>query len=138
MKNKFIVVGLIGILACSVVVAATTISEKKTVQLSQEESQNQSDEYKKYRAEQENKIADNKKLIAELKTKRDKLVDTYKTVFDNKIKEVEKKNNEMNKRILETYKDEGKDKWESFKKEFNHDMDELGHSIKDLFKDNEK
>jgi hypothetical protein len=39
---------------------------------------------------------------------------------------------------LESYKDEGKEKWESFKKEFNHDMDELGKSIKDLFKDNVK
>ena len=36
------------------------------------------------------------------------------------------------KKRLEEYKDEGQEKWTSFKSEFNHDMDELGKAFKDL------
>jgi hypothetical protein len=36
------------------------------------------------------------------------------------------------------YKAEGKDKWENFKTEFNHDMDELGNALSDLGKNNVK
>ena len=44
---------------------------------------------------------------------------------------LEQKNTEL-KKILSDYKDEGQDKWTSFKNEFNHDMDELGKAFKDL------
>ena len=33
---------------------------------------------------------------------------------------------------MDDYKVEGKDKWEKFKTEFSHDMDELGKGFKDL------
>ncbi len=36
------------------------------------------------------------------------------------------------KKKMENYKEEGKDKWEIFKAEFSHDMDELGKAFKDL------
>jgi hypothetical protein len=44
----------------------------------------------------------------------------------------------LRKKIIVNYKDQGVNKWESFKKEFNHDIDELGLSLKNLFKDNVK
>jgi len=34
------------------------------------------------------------------------------------------------------YKDEGDDEWESFKVEFDQDMDSLGQALKDLTKNN--
>jgi len=52
-------------------------------------------------------------------------------------KSFERKNEELRDR-LETQEREGQEKWENFKKEFNHDIDELGQAIKDLFKDNVK
>ena len=42
------------------------------------------------------------------------------------------------KKRLEDYKADSKDKWESFKTEFNHDMDELGSAFKDLTVKNTK
>ena len=36
------------------------------------------------------------------------------------------------KRKMDDYKEEGKEKWETFKTEFTHDMDELGTAFKNL------
>ena len=57
--------------------------------------------------------------------------------YNTKLDELEKKNNELKKQ-LEDYKDDGKDKWDSFKNEFNHDMTELGKAFNDLTVDNKK
>jgi hypothetical protein len=38
---------------------------------------------------------------------------------------------------MDTYEKKQSD-WESFKREFNHDMDELGQALKDLTVDNKK
>lgn len=102
----------------------------KTTETSISSQSVQTDDYKVYKAEQEKKIAENDRKIAELKAKKSL------TDYENKITEYEKKNNELRKKINAAYKDVGKEKWASFKKEFNHDMDELGRSLKDLFTDN--
>jgi len=39
---------------------------------------------------------------------------------------------------ISKYKNDGNEKWESFKREFNYDMDELGQSLKDLGENNVK
>jgi len=39
---------------------------------------------------------------------------------------------------LDSYKNDADSDWQSFKREFNHDMDELGHSLKDFTVDNKK
>jgi acetyl-CoA carboxylase alpha subunit len=98
----------------------------------------QTDEYKTYRTEQEKKIFENDKIIANLKTKKNQVKKEKLTNYETKINELEKRNNELRKKIIVNYKDQGVNKWESFKKEFNHDMDELGLSLKNLFKDNVK
>lgn len=125
------------------VVSATVASEKNVrneMALSQQDpkSKMQSDEFKTYRAEQEKKIAENDKKIAELKVEKNKVKQERLSAYEDKIDELERKNNELRSRISTYRKDEEKGKWESFKKEFNHDMDELGKSLKDLFKDNVK
>jgi hypothetical protein len=48
---------------------------------------------------------------------------------------LEQKNRDLKKK-LEEYKDEGQSKWEEFKTNFKHDMDGIGKTMKDLFKDN--
>jgi len=48
--------------------------------------------------------------------------------------ELKQKNRDL-KEKLENYKDEGESKWEEFKTNFNHDMDAIGKTISDLFKD---
>ena len=140
MKNLILLIA--GILIETSVFFATTNSlnykEISLGVLQDPKSKKQTDEYKIYRLEQEKKIAENDKLIKELKTKKNEVKKEKLINYENKIKELEKKNNELRKKIVVNYKDEGVNKWESFKKEFNHDIDELGQSLKNLFKDNVK
>jgi hypothetical protein len=142
MKINFITVSLLGLVSLNGL-ALGKVSEGKLknnvtpfLSFTQEGSKMQNDDYKKFRDEQQKKIEDNKKMIADLRSKKDKVKEENKAAYDYKIDAMEKKNDEMRKKIVENYKDEGKEKWESFKKEFNHDMDELGGSIQDLFKNN--
>jgi hypothetical protein len=46
--------------------------------------------------------------------------------------------NEALKTALKDYEDEGESNWKKFKKEFSHDMDELGTAFKDIFKNSNK
>ena len=39
---------------------------------------------------------------------------------------------------LDNYKVDASENWESFKREFNHDMSELGDALKDITVDNKK
>lgn len=42
------------------------------------------------------------------------------------------------KKKMDDYNMDGKENWEKFKTEFNHDMDELGQAFKDLTVNNVK
>ena len=60
-----------------------------------------------------------------------------KEKYDKKVSALEQKNNDLKKKI-EASNNTQSSKWSSFKREFNHDMDELGHAIKDIGVDNKK
>jgi hypothetical protein len=93
--------------------------------------------FEEFRNAQIEKINENDKKIAELKesSKMEKKDAREKT--EKKIAELEKRNNELRAKIT-NYKYDGKSSWESFKIEFNHDMEELGHAFKDLTVKNTK
>jgi chromosome segregation ATPase len=94
-------------------------------------------EYPSYRKDMEQRIIDNDKRIADLKAK---LNEPGKKPLDNmrkdRIDELERKNADLRSRLYGYEKERGD--WESFKREFNHDMDEMGNSINDLGKNNVK
>jgi len=46
--------------------------------------------------------------------------------------ELEQKNVELRKKLSE-YKYEGKDSWETFKKDFNDGLDYIGNTLNDIF-----
>lgn len=94
-------------------------------------------EYNKLKVESEQRMLDNEFKIAELKATKIKLKKEAKADYDKTIADLEQKNSNMRTK-LNDYKEEGKDKWESFKREFNHDMDELGSALKDLANNNVK
>jgi hypothetical protein len=94
-------------------------------------------EYNKFKVESEQRMLDNEFKIAELKASKIKLKKEAKTEYDKTIADLEQKNSNMRTK-LNDYKEEGKDKWESFKREFNHDMDELGSALKNLANNNVK
>lgn len=83
------------------------------------------------------KIAENEKTIAELKAQRKKDGSSNPDAYTNRIAELEQKNADLKKRIQE-YKQDNQEKWQSFKTEFSHDMDDLGTALKNVTVDNVK
>ena len=77
------------------------------------------------------KIAANDQSIADFKTRIADEKKEAKADYNSKIAALEQKNSDM-KKHMDEYKAEGKEKWEKFKTEFNHDMEELGKAFKDL------
>ncbi len=91
--------------------------------------------YQAFKLESDNKISENEKVIAELKAKVKMESNAAKQDFEKELTVLEQKNQSL-KEKMSYYKDEGDDKWESFKMEFNQDMDSLGQALKDLTKNN--
>ena len=92
---------------------------------------------KAFRKKTFDKIADNKVQIAELKIAIEKDKSAMKTIHQKQIVELQARNNDLKMR-LDNYNGEGEDKWEDFKKELDHDMNEIGNSLKDLTVSNTK
>jgi hypothetical protein len=87
----------------------------------------------KFRKNTDSKIAANEKSMAEFEERIATEKKAAKADYKKKIAELEQKNTDMKKR-MDDYKADGKEKWESFKREFNENMDELGQALKDLTK----
>ena len=85
-------------------------------------------EYARYKAESEAKLQENDLKIAQIKTKlkTDKIKINAK--YEKDLAELELKNSNL-KISIEDYKETDKNKWEKFKTNFNHDLDEVGKSI---------
>lgn len=84
-----------------------------------------------YKKETADKIAANDQSITEFNVRIENEKKEAKADYKKKIAELEQKNSDMKKK-MDDYKAEGKEKWEIFKTEFSHDMDELGNAFKDL------
>jgi len=57
-----------------------------------------------------------------------------KAQYKKDVAALNEKNRDLKKK-LEEYKDEGEDKWKEFKSNFKRDMDSVGKSMRNLFKD---
>jgi hypothetical protein len=93
-------------------------------------------EWQTFKLESEQTIADNEKRIDAFKEKMERAGSKARAEYNKDVEVLEQKNRELKKK-LEEYKDEGQSKWEEFKTNFKHDMDGLGKTMKDLFKDND-
>jgi DNA anti-recombination protein RmuC len=102
-----------------------------------EARQEYSDELIKFREQTNEVIASNERKIAEIKANRENNKSDVQKEYRKDIDELEAKNAELKTR-LNDYKDEGSEKWNSFREEFNRDMDQLGQSLKEFSVDNEK
>lgn len=88
------------------------------------------DEWQTFKLESELQINNNEIRIKELKEKMNKPGTILDPLYAKKIENLEKKNQDL-KIKLEAY-ETNQSNWEKFKREFNHDMDELGKAFKDL------
>jgi TolA-binding protein len=77
------------------------------------------------------KIDANDKRIAELKANMVNEKKTAQADYKKKIDDLEKRNRALKAKI-DGYEGEGKENWENFKAEFNHDMDQFGQAFKDI------
>ena len=91
-------------------------------------------DFQKFKKDAEQKISDNQKKIAELKAKKSTDSKELKEKYDKKVLALEQKNNDLKKKI-EGCNNTKTSTWTSFKREFNHDMDELVTSIKNIGSD---
>ena len=85
-----------------------------------------------YRFETRNKIQANNQQIAQLKRQIDNKKKDVKVAYNKQIATLEQKNKEMERRISD-YKADSKDSWETFKADFNEEMDKLGTALNNFF-----
>jgi hypothetical protein len=93
-----------------------------------------SEEWAAYKADVEAKIDANEKRIVELKAKINKPGKLLDKARAERIEALEERN--RNLRLKITAYETNKTDWEKFKEEVNHDLDELGKAINDIFTDN--
>lgn len=85
----------------------------------------------KYKIETAEKIAANEVIIKDFNARIASQKKDAQVEYKQKVAELEMKNSDMKKK-MDDYKLDGKENWEKFKTEFNHDLDELGKAFKDL------
>lgn len=127
-------------------VSCKQTSDESTIETNTEEvegtsvmvkSTTQNKEWEAFKISTDSTINRNEMRIAELKVR---MQDTKKSVdssYQNKVIQLEEKNQEM-KMKLDNYQNDAGENWDSFKTELNHDMNEIGNALKDLTVDNKK
>jgi len=85
-------------------------------------------QYELFKSESNEEITSNEKVIADLKEFSKSKKNEAKITYDATILDLEMRNEEMKQKIA-TYNYNNAEAWESFKEEFNKDMDELGQSL---------
>jgi hypothetical protein len=139
---KKITYTIAGILIASIFVACSSPSQKvetakADLKDARQEQQDSVTDYKLFKQQSEERIANNEKTIAAFKASR---VAGKKQITESEqkmIDDLEQRNIDMRKKITE-YKENGKDNWAAFREEFNHDMDELGTALTGLTVNNTK
>jgi sRNA-binding protein len=139
LKNKIYTVAAIACFAGLLFAGCGKSSDEKVEGAKQDLKDAKADyqaEWQTFKAESEKQIKANEDKIDEFKEKMEKAGTKAKAKYKKSVAELEKRNHEL-KEKLEDYKDEGQGKWEEFKTSFNTDMDSVGKTISDLFKDND-
>ncbi len=140
MKKSILAIAATTFITAAIVTSCNTASQKvknaeenvieanKDLDKANEDYLNDVEVYKVLTAE---KIKANNEAIADFKLKIENEKKDVKEDHNRKLQELEQRNIELKKSLGE-YKLDGKEKWEIFKAEFNHDMDELGKAFKDF------
>lgn len=112
-------------------------AKDNVVEAKQELNQALKDSIMQFKQESGETISNNEKSILELKAQIAKENKVTKAKYEKIVADLEQKNAAM-KSKLDAYQDIEQDKWASFKREFKHDMDELGNALKDITINNKK
>lgn len=101
----------------------------------EEMTKNLREEREQFIVQAREKIEANKRDIESLRTVAKSKAGEAKDKYNKAIEDLRAENDKLEAEI-ETNKEARDEKWQHFKEEFNSDMDRLGESIADLFKDN--
>jgi DNA repair ATPase RecN len=92
------------------------------------------DEWNTFKTESEIKISEYEIRIKAIRDQMRKPGKTFDDLYKKRIDQLEEKIADLKTRMNDYEKNQSG--WESFKREFNHDMDELGKAMNDLVVDN--
>jgi hypothetical protein len=145
MKNKIYLLVVIGLTAGTLLIGCNKTSKQKVEgakgvigEAKQDLKDARTDflaEWQTFKRESEQTIEANEKTIDAFKLKMEKAGPKVKAKYSKEVAVLEQKNRDLKKR-LEEYQDAGQSKWEEFKTNFKSDLDAIGKTMKDLFKDN--
>ncbi len=140
MKKKILICAVIGAVAGMFLAGCGKTSEQKVEAASQDLRDARADyvvEWQKFKTVSEEQIKSNKERIEAFKAKIQEAGTNADTEakYNKVVADLEQKNRDL-KRKLDEYKDEGESRWQEFKTNFSHDMDAVGNTMRDLFKDN--
>lgn len=143
--NKNVFRFTLGLMLATVSITANAQQDKKSEKARKDMAEAKEDlrlakidsveDYNKFKVDADAKIAQNQIKIKELKEQKVSDNADIKEKYQKKIFALEQKNNDLKKKIEESDKTKSS-MWSSFKKEFNHDMEELGKAFKDIGVDN--
>ena len=144
MKTNIFAIAVLGFMAGTLITGCDKTPEQKLEANKESIGQAKQDsttvraerakEWQAFKAESEQQIADNDKRIDAYKEKMEKAGPKAKAQYKKDVAALKQKNHEL-KEKLEDYKDGDQTKWQEFKTNFRADMDAVGKTMKDLFKD---
>ncbi|MGD1046363.1 MAG: hypothetical protein ABR936_13720 [Bacteroidota bacterium] len=140
MKNKIFAFAVIGCMAGIFLAGCDKKTEQKVEGANQELKKAKAEyaaEWQKFKTESEAQIKVNEDKIDAYKEKMEKAGHKAKANYKKAVAELKEKNHAL-KEKLDKYEDQGESKWEEFKTNFNQDMNAVGSTISDLFKDNDQ
>jgi uncharacterized protein (DUF342 family) len=109
--------------------AKDTLAEAKRVATEQE--------WIAFKESSDSIIRINDMKIAQLKLKMKNSNKSIDAKYEENMATLDQKNEALKIKMV-SYKNDANSDWQSFKREFNHDMDEIGQAFKDLTVDNKK
>jgi uncharacterized protein YPO0396 len=118
-------------MSCQTSAEKVNQAKEDVVQAKQDLDQAIKDSIVQFRKESELKISSNEILITEYRNKIVSVKKEAKLAYEKDLAELEQKN-DLLKEKLSAFKDNETDKWESFKKEFSGDMNDLGTALKNF------
>lgn len=139
--STIMLTGSVSLLSCNNTADTTDNDDKKDTVIIEDKDNTvnervaTAEEWAEFKREAEEKIDANEKRITELREKRKKAGKVMDKVYEERIEALQERN--RNLRLKITNYETNKTDWDKFKEEVNHDLDELGKAIGDIFKDNE-
>lgn len=94
------------------------------------------EEWKMFRSEHDAILRTNDTRIAELKAKMKRSENAADKAYAERVNALEQRNKELNDRM--TNYESNQSDWESFKREFKHDMDAIGQGFNELTVNNKR